>query len=109
MQKIFYAADAYLPSYDQGADLIMVKSPAAELWGVSLEFDICTRDIALATVPRNATFDEHDPRFAQAHWVEYSDAIGLVPAGWEDLMHAGLSDHVCGYQLGGELGIHRFK
>ncbi|MBK5538170.1 hypothetical protein JFV28_13365 [Pseudomonas sp. TH05] len=109
MEKIFYAADAYLPSYDQGADMIMVKSSAGALWGVSLEFDICTRDIALATVPRNATFDEHDPRFAQAHWVEYSDAIGLVPAGWEDLMHAGLSDHVCGYQLGSELGIRRFK
>lgn len=109
MEKIFYAADAYLPSYEQGADLIMVKSRAGELWGVSLEFETCTRDITLATVPRNGAFDENDPRFAQADWVEYSDAIGLIPAGWEELMSAGLSAAIVGYQLESELGIQRFK
>lgn len=108
MQKFFYAADAYLPTYEQGADLIMVKTASGELWGVACEFDLCTQDIEQAVVRCNDPFDATDPKFAQARWTGYEDRIGMTPASWADLTHAGLADFIAGYQLESELGIHRF-
>ncbi|MBV4466979.1 hypothetical protein KVG95_27070 [Pseudomonas sp. SWRI79] len=109
MEKIFYAADAYVSTYAQGADLIIVKSNDGIIYGASCEFDICTKDITKVAIPKGGVFDENDKKFAEAEWIEYTDDIGTIPAGWEDIVNAGLSDYISGYQLESEVGIHRFK
>jgi hypothetical protein len=48
-------------------------------------------------------------KFAEAEWIEYTDDIGTIPAGWEDMISAGLSDFISGYQFENKVGIHRFK
>lgn len=108
LEKIFYAAEAYLPSYEQGADLIIVRAPDGQLWGVACEFELCTQDIEKATVSGQQPFDEADPKFAEVRWSPCHDGIGLLPASWQDLMTAGLADCIAGYQLESRLGIQRF-
>lgn len=108
LEKIFYAVDAYLPSYEQGADLIIVRAPDGQLWGVAREFELCTRDIEKAAVHRDHPFDITDPKFGEARWSTCDDSIGLLPASWEELMKAGMADFIAGYQLESRLGIQRF-
>lgn len=108
LEKIFYAAHAYLPRYEQGADLIIVRAADGQLWGLACEFDLCTRDIRQATVSARHPFDAADPKFAEARWSPCHDDIGLLPASWEDLMIAGLADCIAGYQLQSQLGIQPF-
>ncbi|OOL36197.1 MULTISPECIES: hypothetical protein [Pseudomonas] len=109
MEKIFYAADAYVSTYGQGADLIIIKSPEGTIYGAACEFDICTKDITKVSIQQGETFDASDKKFEEAEWLEYTDDIGTTPAGWEDIVNAGLSDFVSGYQLESEVVIHRFK
>ncbi|POA57850.1 MULTISPECIES: hypothetical protein [unclassified Pseudomonas] len=108
LEKIFYAAHAYLPSYGQGADLIIVRAVDGQLWGLACEFDLCTRDIRQAAVSGPQPFDAADAKFAEAQWSPHHDDIGLLPASWEDLMNAGLADCIAGYQLQSQLGIQPF-
>ncbi|MGC5701609.1 hypothetical protein J4P02_15540 [Pseudomonas sp. NFXW11] len=108
LEKIFYAAEAYLPSYEQGADLIIVRAADGQLWAVACEFELCTRDIDKAAVHCHQPFDVADPKFAAARWSTCDDSLGLVPATWEDLTQAGLADFITGYQLESRLGIQRF-
>ncbi|WP_061562708.1 hypothetical protein [Pseudomonas citronellolis] len=109
MEKIFYVTDAYASSYQQGAYLVIVKSPSGVLFGVSCEFEDCTADIAMASVSIGGNFDEADEKYSKVNWVPYSEAVGMVPAAWEDIINSGLSEYVIGYQLESELEVHRFK
>lgn len=71
---------------------------------------IYARKISLKSPSQKvAFFDENDKKFAEAEWIEYTDDIGTIPAGGEDIVNAGLSDSIYGYQLESEVGIHRFK
>lgn len=109
MGKIFYAADAFVSAYGQGADLIIIKSSDGTIYGASCEFDICTKDIAKASITNGEIFDASDRKLKEAEWLEFTDDIGTTPAEWEDIINAGLSDFVSGYQLESEVGIYRFK
>jgi hypothetical protein len=109
MKKIFYTAEAYISTYAQGTDLVIIKSADGTLYGASFEFDICTKDIIKAAIGKNETFNEDNSKFTEAEWVEYTDDIGTVPASWLDITTNALPDIILGYQLEGEATIHHFE
>lgn len=109
MEKIFYTADAYISTYAQGTDLLIVKSSDGEMYGASFEFDICTKDIKKVSIRNGETFNESDKRFEDAEWAEFTDEIGTIPASWQEIIASGLSDFISGYQLESEVVVHRFK
>ncbi len=51
MGKIYYIVEAYIGSMAQGTDLALVKARDGEIYGCSFEFDLCTREISLASGP----------------------------------------------------------
>lgn len=109
MEKIFYVTESYVASYQQGAYLVIVKSASGKLYGVSCEFEICTSDIEMASVSVGGFFDALDEKYSMVNWVPYGDEVGMIPAGWEDVISSGLSGCIIGYQLESELEVHRFK
>jgi hypothetical protein len=109
MEKIFYAADAYVSTYAQGADLLIIKSANGTIYGASFEFDICTKDIEKVAIKKGEIFNEADKKFEEAEWIEFTDDIGTTPASWLDIMDSGLSSFISGYQLESEMTIHKFK
>ncbi|GFM88754.1 hypothetical protein PSCICO_41530 [Pseudomonas cichorii] len=109
MEKIFYATDAYIKEYAQGAYLIMIKSLSGAIYGLSCEFEVYTQDIVNAAVKKNEEFNITDERFDKVNWIEFDSEVGTIPASWEDIKKAGLSDYVIGYQLESEVEIHRFS
>lgn len=109
MEKIFYTADAYIKTYSQGTDLLIIKSNDGTLYGASFEFDICTKDITKVAIRKGEIFNESDTKFEEAEWLEFTDDLGTVPASWQDLMNSDLSDFISGYQLESEVTVHRFE
>lgn len=109
MEKIFYTADAFINTYAQGTDLLIIKSTNGTLYGASFEFDICTKDIVKAAIRKDETFNETDKKFEEAEWTEFTDDIGTIPASWQDITELDLSDFISGYQLESEVVTHRFK
>ncbi|MHA3736983.1 hypothetical protein ACXR0M_15130 [Pseudomonas sp. Eth.TT006] len=108
MKKIFYTAEAYISAYAQGSDLILTRSKDDTIYGASFEFNTCTKDISKASIKNDEIFNKNDQKFESAEWTGLTKNLELLPASWLDIMNAGLSDFVLGYQVEGEITIHKF-
>lgn len=48
-EKIYYVTEAFVTGYDQGTELLLIKSNSGEILGLSSEFEIYTRDIEIVS------------------------------------------------------------
>lgn len=101
--------ESYIKEYDQGAYLIIIKSSSGEIYGLSCEFEVYTRDFDKAAVQKNEVFDSNNIKFDEANWIAFDPKIGTTPASWDDITNKGLSNYIIGYQLESEVSIHRFE
>lgn len=104
IEKIYYVTEAFVSSYSQGTDLLMVKAKSGDIFGLSSEFEICTKDIELVSGQYTP-----DRPYSQAQWIDFCSEIGTVPAGWADISGTGIAELVVGYRLESDLQVHRFK
>jgi hypothetical protein len=104
MEKIYYVTEAFISTYNQGTDLLIIKTNSGEIFGLSSEFEICTKDIELVSGHYSA-----DRPYSQALWVDFNSEIGTTPAGWSDISGTKIADLIIGYRLESELQVHRFK
>ncbi|MBB2494209.1 hypothetical protein H3H51_04195 [Pseudomonas sp. UL070] len=104
MEKIYYVTEAFISNYNQGTDLLLIKTASGEIYGLSPEFEMCTKDIAMVS-----GLYSPDRPYPQAKWINFNSDIGTVPAGWYDLNNTSISNFIIGYRLESELQIHRFK
>lgn len=104
IEKIYYVTEAFVTGYDQGTELLLIKSNSGEILGLSSEFEIYTRDIEIVS-------GSYDPNraYAQAQWTDFDTSIGTTPASWSDIIGTNIEDFIIGYRLESELQIHRFK
>jgi hypothetical protein len=104
IEKIYYVTEAFISSYNQGTDLLIIKTKSGEIFGLSSEFEICTKDIEMVSGQYNISRP-----YSQAKWVEFSSDIGTIPAGWSDISDTNIADLIIGYRLESELQVHRFR
>ena len=104
IEKIYYVTEAFISSYNQGTDLLMVKAKSGEIFGLSPEFEICTKDIEIVSGQYNP-----DRPYYQAQWIDFCSEIGTIPASWADISSTDIADLVVGYRLESDLQVHRFK
>ena len=104
IEKIYYVTEAFVSSYNQGTGLLIVKANSGEIYGLSTEFEICTKDIETVS----GLYNPARP-YSQAQWIDFSSEIGTTPAGWTDINDTKLAELIVGYRLESDLQVHRFK
>jgi len=102
MKKIYYVAEAYIEDYNQGTDLILIKSKSGNIGGYSFEFDLYTEDLEIVTGP----YAPERPYY-KSRWHGYEDIKHAMPASYQDLQK--MERVVTGYLVEGEFSVNSFN